>query len=291
MTNILRAIVNIIETNVFDVKTLYTGDNRINSVGEALEKYIKDAFANTLLETDEQSRLQKYAETFSWLGAKNSPPDIIIKNGDAIEVKKISSATTSIALNNSYLKAVLEKDSPMIDNACRNCEDWTVKDLIYCVGHVQQEKLQSLWMFYGNVYSAHKNTYERIKNVISHGIAEIPDVTFSPTNELGRVNNVDPLGITSLRIRGMWQIASPKKVFSYLFPSQKQKSHHKFECIVIIPLDKYNSFPLKHRNKLENIQHTGLKIVDKNVKNPNNPSKLIACKLITFNTLESNENG
>ena len=34
------------------------------------------------------------------------------------------------------------------------------------------------------------------------------------TDELGRINKVDPLGITSLRVRGMWQIKNPSKVFS-----------------------------------------------------------------------------
>ena len=42
---------------------------------------------------------------------------------------------------------------------------------------------------------------------------------FAETKELGRVNQVDPLGITNLRIRGMWQIETQEK---YLIIYTKQ---------------------------------------------------------------------
>ena len=37
------------------------------------------------------------------------------------------------------------------------------------------------------------------------------------TNELGRINRMDPLGITNFRIRGMWEIENPLNVFSYAY--------------------------------------------------------------------------
>src|SRR5699024_2567329 len=62
-----------------------------------------------------------------------------------------------------------------------------------------------------------KSYYERISETIKDGVSSIPDVDFGETKELGRVNRVDPLGITYLRIRGMWGIAHPSAVFrSYL---------------------------------------------------------------------------
>ena len=62
------------------------------------------------------------------------------------------------------------------------------------------------------------------------------NVVFSETKELGRVNQVDPLGITNLRIRGMWQIENPRKVFKYLHePTGKE-----FELVCIIPKEKYH---------------------------------------------------
>ena len=106
MTNILEAIINIVNCPVVDLKNLYTGRNRMNNVGEALEIYVKDAFANTIQEKDEKLKNLRYNELFSWLGNQNNPPDIMIRNGDAIEVKKTQNAQSSIALNQiSYLIA------------------------------------------------------------------------------------------------------------------------------------------------------------------------------------------
>lgn len=276
MTNILEAIHNIVNHKNFAIREFYTGRNRANSMGDALENYIKDAFADTFQTNNELSRLETYNEKFSWLGSQNNPPDIMIKGGDAIEVKKTQSANSSLALNSSYPKADLRHTSPMITSECKTCEEWTIKDLIYCVGHTSDTNLNSLWMVYGGIYAAKHETYERIKSTISEGIKEIPDVVFSETKELGRVNQVDPLGITNLRIRGMWQIDNPRKVFNYLHdPTDKE-----FELICIIPDEKYNSFPESSRTKIEGIAENGFCVEDKRVKDPNNPANLLDCKLI-----------
>jgi hypothetical protein len=276
MTNILEAIYNIVNHKNFAIREFYSGRNRANSMGEALENYIKDAFADTFDSDDEQSRLKTYNQEFSWLGSQNNPPDIMIKDGDAIEVKKTQSANSSLALNSSYPKTDLRHTSPMITSECRDCEEWTVKDLIYCVGHTSDTNIKSLWMVYGSSYAAKHETYQRIKTTISDGIKTIPDVVFADTKELGRVNQVDPLGITNLRIRGMWQIENPRKVFNYLHePTDKD-----FELVCIIPLEKYNSFPNESNSKLEGITEKGFSIENKQIKNPNNPAKLMNCKLI-----------
>lgn len=166
----------------------------------------------------------------------------------------------------------------MIIKECKNCEQWTTKDLIYCVGHTTDASLKSLWMVYGNIYAAKHDTYERIKKTISSGIKTIPDVVFSDTKELGRVNSVDPLGITSLRIRGMWQIENPRKVFSYLH----SQTSNAFELISIIPIDKYKSFPADSIKKIESLKSKNFTIVNTSVQDPNNPAKLIDVKLIKF---------
>lgn len=276
MTNILEAIHNIVNHKNFAIREFYSGRNRANSMGDALENYVKDAFADTFQTNNELSRLETYNENFSWLGSQNNPPDIMIKGGDAIEVKKTQSANSSLALNSSYPKADLRHTSPMITNECKTCEEWTIKDLIYCVGHTSDTNLNSLWMVYGSIYAAKHETYQRIKTTISEGIKEIPDVVFSETKELGRVNQVDPLGITNLRIRGMWQIENPRKVFNYLHePTDKE-----FELICIIPDEKYNSFPESSRTKIEGITENGFSVENKKVKDPNNPANLLDCNLI-----------
>lgn len=278
MTNILEALHNIVSFPENKLKSIYSSRNRANSMGDALENYIKDSFANTFQTEDEKDRMRIFNQKFSWLGSQNNPPDIMIMDGDAIEVKKTQSAGSSLALNSSYPKADIHSDSPMITKECKECENWTSKDLIYCVGHTTDTELKSLWLVYGNIYAAKHEMYQRIKNTISDGIKTIPDVVFSETKELGRVNKVDPLGITNLRIRGMWQIENPRKVFNYLH----QTGQSEFEVVCIIPTTKYDSFPTESKQKIESISNKKFTIENVEVKNPNNPAKLIDCKLIKY---------
>ena len=282
MTNILEAIINIANNPILEIRNHYTGRNRANNVGEALETFIKDAFANLITETDEQERMKRYNEVFSWLGNQNHPPDIMIRKGDAIEVKKTQSANSDLALNSSYPKSNIQSNSTMITQECKNCEEWTEKDLIYCVGHTSDEAINSLWMVYGNIYAAKHETYQIIKQKITDGINEIPNVELAVTNELGRVNRVDPLGITNLRIRGMWQIQNPRRVFNYLHT----QTNNKFELVSLIPTVKYNSFPIESINKIENLGNENLTIENVNVSDPNNPATLIEVKLIKFTIAE-----
>ena len=282
MTNILEAIVNIANNPVVAIRNHYTGRNRANNVGEALEMFVKDAFANTIQEQDEQVKNTRFSQVFSWLGNQNHPPDIMIREGDAIEVKKTQSANSDLALNSSYPKSNIQSNSNMITQECRTCENWTEKDLIYCVGHTTDDSIKSLWMVYGNIYAAKHETYQVIKQKITDGINEIPNVELAQTNELGRVNRVDPLGITNLRIRGMWQIQNPRRVFNYLHTA----SSNVFELVAIIPTSKYDSFPTESKVKLETLGNPNLTIENAQVKDPNNPAKLINAKLIVFKLTE-----
>lgn len=129
MSNILYAIKNVVESPITKLKSFYILKNRVNQVGEALEYYVQDIFAGTI-GTDEATRMAKISETFSYMGNNSNPPDIILKDGDAIETKKIQSPSSSLPLNSSYPKSKLYVDSPMLNKACRACECWDVKDLI-----------------------------------------------------------------------------------------------------------------------------------------------------------------
>lgn len=129
--NLLNAIININNQKTLTVKDFYKSRNRVNNMGEALELFIYDAFAGTLDNTNAQQVNEIYSRTFSYLGNQNNPPDAIIKNGDALEIKKIESKGSSLALNSSYPKHKLYSSSPMITKACKNCEQWIEKDIIY----------------------------------------------------------------------------------------------------------------------------------------------------------------
>ena len=281
MTNILEAIYNIVQYRNFELKKGYIGRNRANSMGEALEYYVKDAFAGTFGIKNNEERDAILEDKFSWLGNQNNPPDSMIKGGDAIEVKKIRSANSSLALNSSYPKATIRSDSTLITPSFRECEDWTERDIIYCIGHTDDNLVKSLWMVYGNIYAARHETYQRIKNTITEGINSIENVDFAETNELGGVKRVDPLGITNLRIRGMWSIQNPRKVFDYAYSKKDKKKS--FELVCVLPNEKYNSFEKSSRSKIESINSDDFSISDVRVKDPNNPAKRINCKLIVYN--------
>jgi hypothetical protein len=276
-TNLLIALANIIENPITDLVSHYRGSNRANNMGDALENYVKDAFCNSLQEKDDRL----HSQFFSYLGNQNNPPDMIIRDGDAIEVKKIESFTSALALNSSYPKNKLYRNDTRIIDACRNCEfeAWEHKDIIYAVGVAPKgmNKLKTLWFVYGDCYAADRAIYQRIANTISQGIREIADVEFIETNELAKVKKVDPLGITDLRVRGMWHIDNPLKVFKNIAPINNANA---FTVYALIPTDKYVMFPNADSSRLEQLPN--ITISNVKIKSPNNPAQLLDAKLISY---------
>lgn len=280
MRNIVDAIIEVVKSPKYELEAYSISHNRANQMGAALEDYIKDIFAGTVDETDLNVRNRLISETFCYLGNPNNPPDSMLKNGgDAIEVKKIEAPNAALALNSSYPKAKLYSDSKMISSACKNCEEWSVRDMIYAVGVLNNDKLKSLALVYGIDYCAAEETYARIKSTIKTGVESIPNVEFAETNELGRVNRVDPLGITYLRVRGMWHIENPFTVFRYIYQRDNNKD---FNLMAIINTDKVEK--LDNSSQLETLveSHEGLNITDAQIKDPNNPATLRNVKLITY---------
>ncbi|MDD5109420.1 MAG: NgoPII family restriction endonuclease [Candidatus Omnitrophica bacterium] len=275
-TNILKALCNLAKYRNNDLKSIYKGGNRANAMGDALEYYAKDLFCDSFKEGNIENKDKIHSQYFSYIGNQNNPPDFIIKQADAIEVKKLEGFGTSLALNSSYPKAKLHADSPMITTHCRSCEKWSQKDIIYLVGVVIGGKVKSIWFVYGDCYAADREVYERVRNAIVAGVKEIRGVELSETNELGRVNKVDPLGITYLRVRGMWGIESPMKAFDYL---TKDYEADNLVAYAVMKADKYNSFPKEDRDRIESLKNKVLSIKDVEVKNPNNPAKYIPAKL------------
>jgi hypothetical protein len=278
-TNTLIALKNIISNNILDLVEHYSSSNRANNMGDALEYYIKDAFCGTMIEADFGKKDLEYGNYFSYIGNQNNPPDIIIDNGDAIEVKKIESLGSAIALNSSYPKDKLYADSSMITEECKNCEEWSEKDIVYVVGVSKNNKLKALWFIYGDCYAADQGVYKRMKEVIKQGVNELAGVEFAETNELARVNKVDPLGITNLRVRGMWHIDNPIKVFDYITEVDSDKD---FVVNAIMLKDKYESFPDADRKSLEELSGDDLSISNAKIKSPNNPAKFLDIKLIKY---------
>lgn len=64
MSNILNAIINMINDPQLELGNYYNSRHRANAEGDSLEEYVKDLFAGTLREENEQVRLQKYQKFF-----------------------------------------------------------------------------------------------------------------------------------------------------------------------------------------------------------------------------------
>ena len=274
-TNILQAINSLIDNDLHSIERYKTLSYkiRINNMGEALENLVKDALCNNFnLEADKRIAIQ--SEYFSYLGNQNNPPDLIIRNDDAFEVKKIETNEGSIALNSSFPKDKLYRNSNMITTACKNCEaDWIEKDICYIIGCVDKsEQIKSLWFVYGDCYCAKPEVYTRVKDKITNSIQEL-GIELSETNEIAKVKNVDPLGITNLRVRGMWGIEHPSKVFEYL-TTKSSKPHIK----ALMLKEKFYSFDDDSRNEL--LKKCNVRNVK--IQNPNNPAKLMDAILIEY---------
>ena len=276
--SIIDAIMNLVNNPVTKLVREYSSRNRANNAGDALEEYVKDLFAGSF-NMDETSRLERLSEVFSYLGNNSNPPDAMLKDGDAIEVKKIESDDASLALNSSYPKHVLRADSDMISEACRNAETWTKKDMLYVVGVVKNAELRHLAIVYGLDYCASELCYAGLKNRIQDGVNSIEGVNFSRTKELGRVNRVDPLGITYLRVRGMWGIENPWKVFDYVYRRDLSK---KFNFMCLINSKKWDQLPGTERVIEVSRANPSLKVSSVKIKDPDNPARLNEAKLVQF---------
>ncbi len=281
--NILSAIINIANFGIFDLKDYATKSHiKINAVGEQLEFYIKDAISGAFGKKNDKEKENEHQKTFSYLGNQNNPPDIIIRNSDAFEIKKIENKSSAIALNSSPPKDILHADDNRITSFCRSCESksWDKKDLFYVIGSVQKKSLNSLFFVQGTCYCAEREVYDRIHNPLKKEIDNLikeKGLENGKTNELGKIKKTDPLGITDLRIRGMWHIQNPIKVFSQYC---KLDSQNKFSLFVILKKDKYFSYDRDDRKKMES--NKNILVQDIKIKNPNNPAKLIEAKLITL---------
>ena len=283
-TNVLIALKNILVSGVNTMPSVtdHKSNNRINSAGDLLEYYVKDSFCGDSANmTTTNEKLTEYQKYFSYLGNASNPPDFVIQRGPAVEVKKIQGVNANgLALNSSFPKDKLHSDDFRIKKECRECENefggWTEKDMIYAVGNVKDNLLHSLWFVYGDCYCADQSYYERIADTIKDGVASIPDVEFGETKELGRVNKVDPLGITYLRIRGMWGIEHPSAVFRPLLNTTNTNTN------IYVLMTKESHDNLDEVPDLNHFINQGtLTVEDIEIPNPNNPAKKLAAVLYT----------
>lgn len=281
MTNILKAIQNLISGHDIHVGEVRESVNRANSLGEAFEVYIKNVFAGAfgLAGTAYQKKIE---EAFSYQGSASKPPDLMIRGGDAIEIKKMQTKDSQIQLNSSFPKNKLHIEDSRIATEAKSAESWTEKDILYVVGNVdaKAKTVKSMWWVYGDCFCADASVYQSVSDKISDALTQIDEFDFSPTNELGRINGVDAQRFTDLRIRGMWLLKNPHKIFEGYAPFDK---YAVLQLFVLMQEKKWLSFSQTDRVAIEKLVRSGvLTMSSEKVANPDNPAQSLDCRLIKY---------
>lgn len=252
-TNLLIAMRTIAEYGNYDLSAYeVSSENRINAAGERFEYYIKDAFAGTHHLKGKEMRKKAYAELF-FEGDVNHPPDILLYGGDAFEIKKIRNPANNLELNSSPPRDRLYSSDPRITSECKRVDggNWNSRDLFYAVGCIEGNVIKSIFFVHGECYAAKMEHYDKIvtniQSMISGNLKSEGIATIEETNELGRVNDADPLKRSYLRIRPMWMLKSPYNVFSEVF---RAPAGCEFCMAAIMLKRKWESFPKEDRNAL-----------------------------------------
>ena len=172
VTNILQAISNISKSKdlkLVNYKEIKAEKNIIQKQGAGLEIFIKDSFCGIPVgSTPKEKRIQNYRKEFSDTGHQNNPPDAMIREGDAIEIKKITDTTQNasggvIPLNSSPPKTILTNSDKNIQKETKECEKqpWE-RDYLYMIGNVKAGKLWRVTSCYGNCFVSSSGEYVKI---------------------------------------------------------------------------------------------------------------------------------
>ncbi|MGD2066623.1 MAG: NgoPII family restriction endonuclease [Candidatus Bathyarchaeota archaeon] len=280
--NILTAIKNISDFKTNNMRE-YFGDyagSQIKTVRQQMEYYVKDAITGSFKSVKDRKPTDRYNGIFSYIGNKNKPPDMIIQGGDAIVIKTVKTYKGSFTINNSPPKDRLMWNDPWVIKNCRRIDggQWNSKDLFYVFSWIEKKRMKYLNFIQGSCFIPEQNVYNKKihdlkKNIYNYLKSE--GLEANRTIGLGKVNNMDPLGITNLRIKAVWRIKNPLKIFSDTFIYDKKQE---FTSISLMLKNKFDSFPKKDINAIE--KNKQIEIEDVKIMNPNNPQRKIDAKVI-----------
>lgn len=224
----------------------------LGAKGKPFEIFAKNMFAGSLGALPNHVDAA-WSKTFSWLGSDNAPPDFMIWGGDAVEVK-VHGSTPQIQLNSSPPKRSLKATDTRIEEGCRECEIWVEKDFVYFIGKANVEFVEALWLIDGKCIAAESSVYDVLFDRLK---ATVKELGGEPGNEIGRLNKVDPLKATSLRVRGMWLLDHPAKVFKNIFIKPQNDV---FVLNALVSKTKWNEYSSELIADLEALADKGLNI-------------------------------
>jgi len=248
----------------------------LGAQGKPFEIFAKNMFAQSLgaLSSHVDAAWER---TFSWRGSANHPPDFMIRGGDAVEVKT-HKGITQLQLNSSPPRRKLKVSDSRIQDGCKNCEVWEEKDFLYFIGKTNEEYVEALWLIDGRCIADEEETYDVIFDKLS---LTISDLGGDPGNEIGRLNEIDKLKVTSLRVRAMWLLEHPAKIFEAIFEPIKPKT---FVLNVLVSLDKWNSYSAEEIDHVNDLRGSDLKINHIQLADSGESSRLMQAVHISWQT-------
>lgn len=269
-----------------------------NATYKDFKIFTMDIFSGSLYHP--KKRFLLWGKTFSHFGNPTDTPDIMLKRGDAIEIKSIIKESKSfhgksvdgILLNNVPPMQFIQKNNPLIAKKCVESGDWGrtyQRDVIYVVGIIEKNLLRGLSMVYGRDYCASNEYYSNIrkgikrlyenKKMIENNSKTIIRNNLESSKELARIDNFDPLGLTQARFYAHWYIKTPWQAFDYVY---RRSPNTKFDFMCIINEDKWKT--LENRGLLTESEKScqNLRISPIRIKNPDNPEECRDAVLITY---------
>lgn len=263
MADVLLSFYNIVVGQISYDGSEYS-TNRMNRMGDNFEIFVKNSF---LAQPDDARASSTLSSVFSYLGSSTRPPDAIVRKSDVLEIKKVGSLAGQLQFNSSYPKQKITCDDEMISTECRNAEDWTERDVVYYIGVIPPkfDFPTDILIVGGDCFAASKSCYQETFLQVQSALTDKFGPRLSTSKELGRINRVDPLSKTSLRIRGMWLVDNPIQWLA------KTRLSSDFQITMVLSCKKYNQYNEQSKNTLESLVGTLVKKEYMILPNPDGP--------------------
>jgi len=141
----------------------------------------------------------------------------------------------------------LHHDDLHITKKCRDAEAWTEKPFLLFVGQIDPtvKNISALWIIDGRCLSDNEEIY---LSLLSKARAAMLLLGSRGTKEIGQFANLDTRMRTVLRVRPMFSLLHPARIFNSIFIHQTTKQ---FALNVLLPESTYDSFTEEERRKLE----------------------------------------